>query len=347
MGNILARNEFPVQGRTVVVTGASRGMGLAVGRQLAEKGANVAIVARDQDRLLQALEHIQQGATDPRAQRFLQIKADLTSSSESVRVIEEVTAWNSGNPPDIVWCCAGSAHPTLFVDTPVSTLQAQMDTNYFTGLYMAHATLQSWLKSPEKAIGSEPGPHSGGAPAVPPAARHLVFTASFLSFCSYAGYTPYSPAKAALRSLADTLSQEMNLYAAARPAEPRVRLHTVFPAAILTEGFEAENLVKTDLTKMIEEVDKGQTPEVVAEKSIKALEGGQEMVTTDMLTSLVKRSMLGASLRGGFLRGLVDWLLACIMGIAMVLVRDDTDRKVRAWGRKYGASGMKDGNKLM
>ena len=33
-------------------------MGLAVGRQLAEKGANIVIVARDYDRLLRGVEHI-------------------------------------------------------------------------------------------------------------------------------------------------------------------------------------------------------------------------------------------------------------------------------------------------
>ncbi len=44
--------------KTVVLTGGSRGMGLAAGRQLAEKGANVVIVARDKKKLLEALEHI-------------------------------------------------------------------------------------------------------------------------------------------------------------------------------------------------------------------------------------------------------------------------------------------------
>lgn len=44
--------------KTVIITGGSRGMGLGAARQLAEKGANVVIVARDQDKLHQAIEHI-------------------------------------------------------------------------------------------------------------------------------------------------------------------------------------------------------------------------------------------------------------------------------------------------
>ncbi|KAK9424750.1 putative 3-dehydrosphinganine reductase [Seiridium unicorne] len=337
MGINLTKNSFLVEGRTVVITGGSRGMGLEVGRQLAEKGANVVIIARDEAKLVQGVEYIQKGASNPNTQRFHQISADLATPSESERVINQVITWNSGNPPDIVWCCAGSSHPSLFVDTPISEFRAQMDSNYFSSLYMAHAILNCWVKTSHKTSDNPSSARSiGTAPA-----RHLIFTASFLAFYSFAGYSPYSPSKAALRSLSDGLSQEMNLYAAAHPDKPVIRLHTIFPATIFTESYEAENLIKADVTKMLEEGDSGQSPQTVALKSIKALENGTELVTTDALTGLVKRSMLGGSVRGGFWRALGDWFLACILGIVMVFVRDDMDKKVRNWGRRFGASGMK------
>lgn len=333
--------------QTVVVTGGSRGMGLEVGRQLAEKGANVVIVARDSDKLRHAIEYIKQGALNPSTQRFHYISADLASAPESVRIVDEVVSWNAGNPPDTVWCCAGSSYPTLFIDTPVSKFQAQMDSNYFTSAYMAHAALTSWLKPLEAQKSDvDDGIHNTPTARViaPPGTRHIIFTASFLAFYSFAGYSPYSPTKAALRALSDTLSQEMNLYAAAHPNSPRVRVHTIFPATILTEGYEAENRIKHSMTKMLEEDDEGQTPQVIATKSIQALEGGQELITTDMLTGLVKGSMLGGSLRGGFGRVIMSWFLAGLMGIVMVFVRADMDRKCRVWGRKFGVSGVKRDN---
>ncbi|KAI0396124.1 NAD(P)-binding protein [Xylariaceae sp. FL0594] len=336
MGNVLGKNEFPVDGRTVLITGGSRGTGLAAACQLAAKGANVVIVARDRDRLLRGVESIRLKARDATTQRFHQISADLSTASESVRVVDEVTAWNAGNPPDVVWCCAGDTHPKLFVDTPVEEFERLMQVNYFSSLYMAHAILRRWLKKKKKekkAVDVEPSDEQK------PPARHLIFTASFLAFFSFAGYAPYSPTKAALRALSDSLSQEMNLYAAAHPDEPRVRVHTVFPAAILTDSYAWENTVKPDVTKKLEEADAPQTPERIAEKSIAALEQGQELITTDALTALVKRSVLGGSVRGGFFRGLVDWVLVCLMGVVMVFVRGDMDRKVRAWGRIHGASG--------
>lgn len=236
------------------------------------------------------------------------------------------TSRNNGTPLDVVWCCAGSSYPTIFIDTPVAELRNQMDSNYFTSAYMAHATLNAWLKSTTK-----------GLDAKSSSQKHLIFTASFLSFFTIAGFAPYSPTKAALRSLADTLSQEMNLYAS--PSRPPVRIHTIFPATIFTEGYEAENRVKSDLTKKLEEGDAGQTAEEVARISIARLEKGDEMITTTFITRLVMTSMLGGSIRNGW--ALLDTLLSWIMSVAMVFVRKDMDSKVRKWSRENGESGMK------
>lgn len=286
--------------------------------------------------------------------------------------------WNSGIPPDIVsnlcgrsylakssellcprkkftpefilirtpkvWCSAGSTHPTLFIETPISEFPTQMQNNYFTALYMSHAILKCWLQGSGKNLpqtSAASSDQSAPQPTSPPLPRHLIFTASFLAFYSFTGYAAYSPTKAALRSLSDSLSQEMNLYSAANPNEPRVRLHTLFPAGILTESYEAENKIKPDVTKLLEEADQPETAEVIASRCLKGLESGQELITTDFLTGLVKRSMLGGSVRGGFFRGLGDWLLASLLAIVMVFVRGDMDKKVRSWGRQFGASGMR------
>ena len=193
---------------------------------------------------------------------------------------------------------------------------------------MAHATLNEWLKPSSKALIPSPDPN------IP---RHLIFTASLLSFFTLAGYTPYSPTKAALRSLSDTLSQEMNLYAS--PSRPRVQLHTIFPATIFTDSYEAENLVKSDLTKKLEEGDAGQTADEVARRSIAGLQRGEELVTTTFMTRLLMTSVLGGSIRNGW--ALLDTVLSWVMSLVMVFVRWDMDMKVRRWGRENGDSGMK------
>lgn len=212
-----------------------------------------------------------------------------------------------------------------------------MDSNYFSSVYMAHAILNEWLGSAAKPADSQPG---RAVPASLPAARHLIFTGSFVSFYSFAGFTPYAPSKAAVRALSDSLSQEMNLYAAAHPDLPRIRIHTVFPATMPTQSLEDENAVKTDLTKSLEEGDQILQPAECARRAIASLESGEELVPTSTIIRLVMASVMGGSVRGGFWKGLVNTLLGWITMVVMIFIRWDMDAKVRRWGKKHGSSGM-------
>ncbi|KAF7959167.1 hypothetical protein EAE96_002682 [Botrytis aclada] len=302
MGNISSTNVFPVGGKTILITGGSRGMGQEVGHQLSQKGAHIIIVARDPKNYKKQSPTSNAGPPTP--------------------------------PPN-----ASTTSAQISAPHPNTHIEKQMASNYMTSAYMSHATLRSWLKPLEDAQARDSALGKAERKSnIPPPARHLIFTASFVALYSFAGYAPYSPSKAALRALSDSLSQEMNLYAAAFPEAPRVRVHTIFPATILTESYETENLTKHGLTLQLEEGDEGRTPHVIAERSIKGLEGGEELITTDMLTWLVKGGVLGGSVRGGFVRVIFSWILASLMGIVIVFVRADMDRKARAWGRKFGVA---------
>ena len=268
---------------------------------------------------------LQEGALSSASQRFHFISADLSTATEAQRVVQDSIAWN-GAPPDILFCCAGSSHPTLFVDTPVETLASQMNTNYFSSAYMAHAVLQSWL-SPSTAS----TPQSSNSSAAD--SRHIVFTSSVVSFLSLAGYAPYTPTKIALRALADTLSQEMLLYPPS-PSRPAIETHCIFPATILTASYEAENKIKPGITKKLEEDDKGQTADEVAIESIKGLEAGKELITTEWLGWAMKCGSLAGSQRSLF-----DVLGSWIVSLVLWAVRMDHRSKVQKWGVKNQSVG--------
>lgn len=73
-------------GKTVLVTGASGGIGLATALGLAQKGARVAITGRDRERVLAAADTIRRGGAEA-SDVFV---ADLSSQSEVRRLAAEV-----------------------------------------------------------------------------------------------------------------------------------------------------------------------------------------------------------------------------------------------------------------
>ncbi|KAF2431081.1 NAD(P)-binding protein [Tothia fuscella] len=332
-----SKNKFVVEGRTVLLTGGSQGMGRGLAKLFAQKGANVVIVARDVKKLEAAVEYIQSSAKSPQTQRFHFISADLTSSSENERIVKEVTEWNNGNPPDIVWANAGYSKPQLFLDASIESMRNQMETNFWAATYLAHTTLRTWLTP------SASSPKDGSAvPTKEPLPRHFIMTSSVAALCGIAGYAPYSPGKAALRSLADTLRSEVQLYNGSRHylssssvSPPPVKIHIVLPGTITSPGYVEENKTKHPVTHVLEEGDLVQTEDEVAAAAFKGLEAGNYMITTQFLGHAMRVGMLGGSPRGGVF-GIRDLLFGWVIGVAWLFISPDMERKVWRWGRKNG-----------
>jgi len=90
--------DLGLNGRTVIVCGASQGMGLAIAEVLAAEGANVAMFARRHDELKHAAERL--GA--------LAVPGDLTAPADVSRLVEatlerfggvDILVLNGGGPP--------------------------------------------------------------------------------------------------------------------------------------------------------------------------------------------------------------------------------------------------------
>ncbi|KAK5664087.1 hypothetical protein OQA88_301 [Cercophora sp. LCS_1] len=310
-------SHFPVSGRTVLLTGASEGMGLSAAIQLSAKGASLILVSRNVGRLEEAVIAVRSAAISP-TQRFTYISADVGQPDYAASVIAEAIAWNGGQAPDVVWCVAGLSTPMLWTASDsLAAARRNMDVNYFGAAEMSRAILREWL-SPEGEKFTEP--------------KHIVFTASVLAFFAIVGYGPYTPSKWALRGLADTLAMEMNLY----PDMP-VKVHVVYPATITSPGLARENQTKPAITLELEKEEPPETPDTVARRAIEGLERGEYFVTVSFLGRLMRCGIMGGSVRNNWV---FDTVLGWIIPIIYFFVLWDMNGKIKSWGRNKGHPGL-------
>ncbi|KAG6917909.1 hypothetical protein DXG01_000518 [Tephrocybe rancida] len=210
------------------VTGGSAGLGLALAVLLTKKGADVSIVARNEERLQKALEQLESVRQTPN-QILKAYSFPLNDANSSAAAFEAASNGNGGKCPDAVFLCAGASRPGFFVEEDEASLRRGMDNGYWVQAWSALAAA--------KCMAHEKFPGK------------IVFVSSVLGYMSMIGYSSYSPAKHALRGLAETLRSELLLYL--------VSVHIFFPGTIYSPGYIEENKTKPKITLKIEESDGG------------------------------------------------------------------------------------------
>jgi len=85
MSLVRRRSKYGLRGKTVLVTGGSRGLGLLLGREFAARGARIAISARDPEELARAAEQLRRTSAE-----VLALEADMTMREEAENTIQKV-----------------------------------------------------------------------------------------------------------------------------------------------------------------------------------------------------------------------------------------------------------------
>lgn len=124
-----------LRGRTALVTGASRGIGLAVARSLAESGAWVGMVARGGDALVRAAEEMGGHA----------IPADVSDPS-AVHTLATYVGELLGDAPDLVVNAAGAFALARLAETEPASFDAQIAANLRAPFLLVRAFLPLMLQ---------------------------------------------------------------------------------------------------------------------------------------------------------------------------------------------------------
>ncbi len=210
------------EGRRVLVTGASRGIGAALAVELARQGADVAITARTLDAhpTLPGSLNETAAAIEAEGRRAVTVVADLVDADDRLRIVPEAEAGLAG-PLDILVNNAAAAIYQPLADFPLKRRRLIFEANVHAPLDLAQAVVPGMV---ERGEGWIVNLSSGSADARsgPPFADSAL--GSTLGI--------YGASKAALNRLTNALAEEL--------WGTGVRVNTVEPrSAVHSEGADA------------------------------------------------------------------------------------------------------------
>jgi len=154
--------ELGLKGKIVLITGGSKGIGLACARVFRSEGARLALVSRSEANLKNALKEIGEAKT---------FAADLNDPDAAAAMVEQVEA--GVGPIDILVNSAGAAKRTDADDLSPAAWRAAMDAKYFTYINVIDPVIKRMARRGHGAIinvigngGKVPSPtHLGGGAA--------------------------------------------------------------------------------------------------------------------------------------------------------------------------------------
>jgi NAD(P)-dependent dehydrogenase (short-subunit alcohol dehydrogenase family) len=165
-----------LKGRTAVITGGSKGLGLAMAKEFALNGAQVAIIGRDSATLKAASAEIH---THHGEARVLTVSADMSRASDVSRAYDEVMA--AFGRIDIVVNNVGASAAKPFSEITDEEWQADLDLKFFSALRL---TRLAWPQMAERKWGrvintlaiAAKAPRAGSAPSSVTRAAGLALT---------------------------------------------------------------------------------------------------------------------------------------------------------------------------
>jgi 3-dehydrosphinganine reductase len=240
-------------GAHAIVTGGSSGIGRALARQLADRGARVSLLARRQPLLDEVVGELAGAGRDARAR-----SVDVSDRVAVESAIAELVA--DAGPCDILVTSAGVVQPGYFSALDDDVFRETMDIDYFGTLWPVRAVVPSMV---ERRTGSIVGVSSGAG------------------LVGVFGYAAYSPAKFAVRGLLEVLRCELAPYG--------VHVGCACPPDTDTPQLAYENRFKPAETAAISGAIKPLSADRVAASIIAGIEKRRFLIAPDVQTRLLAR----------------------------------------------------------
>ena len=243
--------------KRVIVTGGSSGVGLSTAEILASRGAHVALIARDRDRLEAAREAVAhaRASTDQIVAAYPADVADWTQLSEAIWKAEEHLG-----PTDLLAACAGFCTPGRFTELDIEEFGAHLDVNLLGVIHAARAVA--------------PGMMTRGS-------GHIAMVSSMGGLVGVYGYSAYSAAKFGVSGFAEVLRSEMKPHG--------VGVTLLCPPNMETPGYARELELEPPETAAINGMASALPPEIVARQFVRGIERDRFLVLSGLSNKLLYR----------------------------------------------------------
>jgi len=193
--------DLGLTGKVAIVTGSSRGLGLAAATALAEEGASVVMCARGEEALKKSAGAVQKKAAA--GARIAAVAADVSTEAGARKIVD--AAVQQFGRIDVLVNNVGTAKGADLESTTDADWQEAMEQTLFPAVRMSRLSVPHLRKQ-------------GGA---------IVIVSSIFGRES-GGRMTYNAVKAAEISLTKSLAQQL--------AKDRIRVVSVAPGSILFEG---------------------------------------------------------------------------------------------------------------
>jgi NAD(P)-dependent dehydrogenase (short-subunit alcohol dehydrogenase family) len=194
------KDTFSINGKNVIITGASKGIGAGVAKLLAEAGANLFLVARSKDALLEICDEINRSGGSARA-----FPADLRDVADIRRCVGEIAA--ACPQIDILFNNAGMGNPIPAFDINEKDWDEMMDLNLKGMFFFSQAAAKNMAGT------------GGGK---------IINMSSQASLVAIAGETIYCSSKAAINQMTKNLAFEW--------ASQKITVNAIGPTFVYTPG---------------------------------------------------------------------------------------------------------------
>jgi 3-oxoacyl-[acyl-carrier protein] reductase len=191
--------EKVLMGKIAVVTGASRGIGFAVARRLAQLGASLGVCARDAHKLAGAAKELEAEGT-----KVLAIAADVSQSAEIEAFVKRIEG--TLGPVDILINNAGVGHFGPVQDAAEENWDVVLDTNLKAVFLLSKAVAKGMI---QRKTG------------------HIVNIASLAGKNAFAGGAIYCASKWGLLGLTECMAEDLRTYG--------IRVSAICPGSVATD----------------------------------------------------------------------------------------------------------------